>query len=284
MLVPTTMPGVTDPQAAALLQPRWARARGSLLTALAGCPWTIVALCVLALVVTVAVDGFAVWPVLPVVGAVVPAVLALASVRGLVSEPPRWVRAAFLTGGVQLLLGVFPAVGFATNAGGAGAVTATVVLVLALAAVALGVFFARRAMQALLTPVSRELGATPFTVAVRARLHDTGLVSGSVSIGRAGLEWAARRHRATGHGHLSFSELRDVVPTMLPGTSGPVPWLALSDGSVAQAVPGPAVLLRTSSQDVLLPVDEPHVFVELLSVRVAAWRATQFRCTAEARR
>ena len=32
MLVPTTMPGVADPQAAALLQPRWDRARGLLLT------------------------------------------------------------------------------------------------------------------------------------------------------------------------------------------------------------------------------------------------------------
>ncbi len=260
MLVPTTMPGVADPQAAALLQPRWDRARGLLLTALAGCPWAIVVLCVLAAVLTGATDGFKAW--------------LIPRVRGLVHEPPRWVRAAFFTGGAQLLLGVFPVVGVAAGSGGAGAAVATVVLVLALAAVTLAVSFARRAMSTLLTPVSPELGATPFTVAVRARLRDTGLVSGSVSIGRTGLEWTARRHRAVGHDRLLFSELRDVQPTVLPEAAGPVPWLMLSDGSAVQATPGPAVLLHTPSRTVLLPVDEPHVFARLLSVRVSTWRAT----------
>lgn len=274
MLVPTTMPGVADPQAAALLQPRWDRARGLLLTALAGCPWAIVVLCVLAAVLTGATDGFTAWLIPPMAGSILPAVIALAGVRGLVHEPPRWVRAAFFTGGAQLLLGVFPVVGVAAGSGGAGAAVATVVLVLALAAVTLAVSFARRAMSTLLTPVSPELGATPFTVAVRARLRDTGLVSGSVSIGRTGLEWTARRHRAVGHDRLLFSELRDVQPTVLPEAAGPVPWLMLSDGSAVQATPGPAVLLHTPSRTVLLPVDEPHVFARLLSVRVSAWRAT----------
>lgn len=272
MLVPATVPGVVDRRAAQLLQSRWTRARGYLLTAIAVCPVGIVLLCASMLVPAGAVSGFAWWLLLPVIGSALPAAAMLAGTRGMMYEPPRWVRAAALTGGCQLLLGVFPAVGLAVGAGGAAAVAATVVFVLALAMVALGVFSAVRAMRTLLSPVSPALGAAPFTVALRARVADTGLLSGSVSIARDGVEWAARRHRATGHGAAPFDRLRGARPASLPGTTEPVPWLRLSDGSVACATPGPAVLLTTDSGDVLLPVDDPQLFVELLNARVTTWR------------
>lgn len=51
MVLPTTVPGVTDRRAAELLQPRWTRARRALSTALVACPWAIVASCVIAAVV-----------------------------------------------------------------------------------------------------------------------------------------------------------------------------------------------------------------------------------------
>lgn len=276
MLVPATVPGVTDPGAAHLLQPRWNRARRYLMTALAGCPWAIAVLCACVLVVAGATSGFAWWSVVAVIGSVLPAAVALGSIRAMVYEPPKWIRVAVLSGGCQLLLGVFPAVGIAVSAGGAAASVGTAAFVLSLAAVALGVFAATRAMRALLTPVSLELGATPFTIAVRARLHDTGLVSGSVSITQDSVVLAARRHRATGRGVVHFRDVRDAQPTTLSGTR-PSPWLTLWDGSAVQAMPGPAVSLSTSSGNVMLPVDDPQLFLGLLSARIGTWRGARPR-------
>ncbi|MGW9478282.1 hypothetical protein ACWGRK_08950 [Saccharomonospora azurea] len=277
MVLPTTVPGVTDRRAAELLQPRWTRARRALSTALVACPWAIVASCVIAAVVAGATGGSAAWSGVAAVGAAVPAVVLSVGARKLLFHPPRWVRSAVLGCGAQVLLGVLPAVGAAASAGGAGAAVATAVLVLALVAAVVAVSSASRAMRTLLTPVSWELGATPFTVAVRARLHDPGMLTGSVSVGTRGVEWAARRHRAVGQGGVPFDTIRDARPTMLPDTAGPTPWLSLSDGSTAYLTPGPAVLLDTGSGTVTLPVDDPQLFVALLHARVAAWRSDAVR-------
>jgi hypothetical protein len=147
-----------------------------------------------------------------------------------------------------------------------------VVLVVSLGVVVAAVALASRAVRTLLTPVSWELGATPFTVALRARLHDTGMLTGSVSLGTQSIEWAARQYRAVGHASVPFHAVRDVRPTTLPSTAGPMPWLRLSDGSTACATPGPAVLVDTDSGAVTLPVDDPALVVAMLHARLALWR------------
>ncbi|WP_007024257.1 hypothetical protein [Saccharomonospora iraqiensis] len=269
MIVPETVPGVADESVAQELRPRWTRARRSLVTASVVCPVALAVLCTGLVLLTGVLDGFAWWFALPVVGVGIPVVLVLGGLRRMVFEPPRWVRTAALCGMGQLLLGVFPAVGVAVRPGGVLAAVATVVFVVSLTLVVAGVVAARKALRTLLTPLSPALGASPFTVAVRPRLHDTGLRSGSISITRDGVEWAARRHRATGHGSLPFSRIRSMRPTVLPDAAGPAPWLGLSDGTTADATPGPAAALDTDAGPVLLPVDDPRLVLDLLGVRIA---------------
>lgn len=269
MLLPTTVPGVVDPHTARLLQPRWARARTALSIALLACPWAIMALCVIAAAIVGATGGSVMWSVVAAVGAGVPAVVLAGSVHRLLFHPPRWVRSAAVGCGTQLVLGVLPAVGAAASAEGAGAMVAVVVLPLSLTAVVVAVVSASRAMRTLLTPVSWELGATPFTVALRARLHDTGMLTGEVSLGTWGIAWTARRHRAVGRGAVAFHAVREAHATTLPDTAGPTPWLSLSDGSTARMTPGPVVVLDTESGTVTLPVDDPRLFVAMLNARLA---------------
>lgn len=272
VLIPVAVPVTRGHHAGGQLRSRWSRTRGLLLFALIASPWALVVLCAGAVTTAAAVGGFTAWLPVPVLLSAAVAVAILATTGRLVFEPPRWARVAALAGGGQLVLGVFPAVGLAVGAGGVATTVATAVLVLSLVVVVTGVVVAARAMRTLLTPVSPELGATPFTVTLRARLHDTGLVSGSVSVSSQGIEWAARRHRAVGAGSVHFRDLRDARPTTVAGTAA-VGWLSLSDGTAAHALPGPGVLLDIGSTTVLLPVDDPELFVALLSSRVAAWRS-----------
>ncbi len=219
-------------------------------------------------------QGVAWWLVLPVLGTALPAVILLGSLRSLRYEPPRWGRAAFLAGGCQLLLGGIPAVGMAMNAGTTLAtVGASVVFLLQLTLLVLGFVFAHRAHRVLLFPPCPELGATPFTVAFRARIADLGLFSGSVAIAGDRVEWSARRHKGRGgptaYGSLPFDRLRGARPTMLPDTGQRIPWLRLSDDSAVHTSAGPAVLLASDAGEWMLPVPDAEVFVHLLRWRVS---------------
>ncbi|GAB3478328.1 hypothetical protein FB471_5556 [Amycolatopsis cihanbeyliensis] len=256
-----------------MLRPRWARARSYLVAGLVVCPLMFVLTCLSMMSIAVAGRGVSWWLVLPVVGAALPAAIVLGSLRSLLYEPPRWGRAAFLTGGCQLLLGGIPGVGMAMNAGTALATTgASAVFLLQLALLVLGFVFAHRANRVLLSPPCPELGATPFTVAFRARIADLGLMSGSAVVAEDRVEWSARRHKGRGgptaHGSLTFARLRGARPTVLPDTGRWIPWLRLSDGSTVHASPGPAVLLASDTGEWMLPVTDAEQFVQLLHWRV----------------
>ncbi|SFB16401.1 hypothetical protein SAMN05216266_105308 [Amycolatopsis marina] len=276
--VPSLIPGVVDRHILHVLQPRWARARSYLLVALAGVPLLILLSSAL-LVAVAAAHEFAWWLVLPLLGSALPALVLAARLSTLTLEPHRWLKAAFLTAGCQLLIGGIPAVGMAVNAGSGGASAAATVAFLAQwALLVLGCVFAYRASRVLLVPVCPELAATPFTVAFRARLPNIGdgLLSGSARVARDRVEWSARRHKGRGgptaEGQFTFEHVRAVRVSALPPATQHIPWLRLSDGSTMYTSPGPAVILSTDAGECMLPIADAGLFADLLNRRIAAWR------------
>ncbi|WP_116045639.1 hypothetical protein [Amycolatopsis palatopharyngis] len=276
--VPSLVPGVFDGQVLRVLQPRWAKARGYLLLALAGCP-SLIALSSALMVTMAGAHEFAWWLVLPLLGSALPAVVLAVRLSALTREPHLWLKAAFLTMACQQLLGGIPAVGMAVSAGSAGASTvATVAFLAQWGLLVLGCVFAYLASRALLLPVCPELAATPFTVAFRARLPITGdgLLSGSARVVRDRVEWSTRRHRGRGGptaaGQLTFDRIRAVRIAELPPATPRIPWLRLSDGSTMYTSPGPAVILATDLGEWMFPITDAGLFADLLNRRIAAWR------------
>ncbi|XVV01256.1 hypothetical protein ACQPW3_28085 [Actinosynnema sp. CA-248983] len=276
-LISQTVPTVADPRVDRLLRPRWHRARTRLLWSTVVFPFPVVAICLVFLGLAAGARG---WAALPVLGAAVPAVAAAFRVRGRgLTDPPSWLRTAFLVAGCQLLLGVIPGYGIAANtASGPGAAVAGGLFALAWVCAGGSCVAAHRAHRTLLTPLVPELGATGFRLAVPARIVVTTpvLVSASVAIGVDGVEWSARFHKGRSSGPrvdfaVPFARLHDVVAVTLPPEPALRPWVTLPDGTVLYAQPGPALLLRTDSGEWMVPVHDAALTRELLLSRKGRW-------------
>jgi hypothetical protein len=217
------------------------------------------------------------WPVVALLfAAVAPAAVYAWWLRGRgLSEPSVWPKVAFVVGGVQLLVAGIPSMGIATSAAsGAGQVVAGVLFMLCWACLAVSTVAARRAVQLLLTPLVPELGATGFTLAVGVRfaLIAPELISARLEIASDRLVWTARAHRGRGAGPsaggvIPFADLWQVTPVELPGVPDPHPWVALPNGTVLYAQPGPALSLTTAGGRWIVPVHDAVVLAAVIDLR-----------------
>jgi uncharacterized membrane protein YtjA (UPF0391 family) len=275
-LLPAEVPEVRDHRTRVALQPRWGRVRRDLTVSLA-MPFSVVVLC--AGVLGLAATGPGGYP-LPSV-ALLPAAVAPAAVyawwlrgRG-VLEPAAWPRVAFVVSGVQVLVAVIPSMGIAAGAASAaGQVVAGVLFVLCWVCLVVSTVAARRAVRVLLTPLVPELGATGFTVAVGVRFALTAweLISARLEIAPDRLVWTAWAHRGRGAGPraggvIPFAHLRQVTPIELPGGPQPHPWVALPNGTVLYAQPGPALVLTTTGGQWMVPVHDAVVLAAVIDLR-----------------
>ncbi|OKI32016.1 hypothetical protein A6A25_26605 [Saccharothrix sp. CB00851] len=275
MAFPGTIPGVTGLGAVSALQPRWVRTRALLRWSALVLPSTVAAVCA-----AFAVLAGSWWAALPAVAATLVASGGAWWLRrsGL-TRPPSWLPSAFLVAGCQLLLGVIPSLGLAlsSTSGGGQALTGALSTA-ALACAVASCVLAHRANRSLTTPVVPELGATGLTLAlaVRFALATPDLASARLDVEEDRLTWSARLHRGRGAGPraehvVRFTDLRDVVPTALPPRSTPLTWLRLPDGTALYAPPGPAVLVRTTSGDWMVPVHDALLVRNLVLTRRDRW-------------
>ena len=115
----------TDPEAEAVLRPRWSRARRSLSLSSTLFPGLLVAACATLLGIQAAgPEGVAWWAMVPLLGAAVPVVMFTWWARGRGAlDPAAWLHAAFLSAGAQLFIGAIPSYGIAlTTTSGATAI------------------------------------------------------------------------------------------------------------------------------------------------------------------
>ncbi|MCP2261534.1 hypothetical protein LX15_005260 [Streptoalloteichus tenebrarius] len=280
-LVPRAVPGPSDPRAARALQPRWDRARPRLLAAAVWLPVAQVGLVAAMVALSLAErPAGSVWHVLPVAGAVVPAVVSWARMcRSGLLDPSTWLSTAFLTHGCQLLVGVFPAFGFALSGASPGQRLVAVALFASswLALVA-GCVLATRASRAVALPLVPDLGATWFRLVLGARftLARPDLVIATVSVERDRVAWSARKHRSRSSGPslsdaVALDQIRAMWTVSLSEQDGPRPWAWLSDGTALLTTPGPAVVVRTDHREFLLPVNDAETFVAMVNRRAELW-------------
>lgn len=272
------MPATRDQRARLALGPRWVRTRRCLTVSLA-MPTLVAVLCAGMLALAATGPGGYPWPVLVLLlGALAPAAVYAGSLRGRgVLAPSDWPKTAFVVCGVQLLVAAIPCAGIATaTASAAGKVLAAVSFVLCWACLAVSVVAARRALQVLLTPLVPELGATRFTVPVGVRFaltaHD--LISARLEIASDRLLWTVRAHRGRGAGPSAggvfpfpFAGLRQVAAVELPAVPELHPWVALPDGTMLYAQPGPALLLTTGHGRWMVPVHDAAVLAAVIDLR-----------------
>ena len=264
-------PPSTDPDAEAVLRPRWSRARRSLSLSSTLFPGLLVAACATLLGIEAAgPEGVAWWVVVPLLGAAVPAVMFTWWARGNGAlDPATWLHAAFLSAGAQLLIGAIPSYGIAVNTSGA-----TAIFILCWVFAAASCLQAHRARRALLEPMIPELGATPLRLAIAVRFaltaHD--LVSAHIDLDAEEVSWSARRRRGRGTGMtIHFGRLTQVSVATLPSVPPLQPWLMLPGGPVVYAQPGPAVVLTTTSSEWMLPVHDAVLLAELINRRRDLW-------------
>lgn len=261
-LIPASLPIAAGPQARPVLQQRWQHTRRSLVTAFGWLPGA-------GLVLTVLVSVFAVldrgsvpwWTPLPLLAAAAPWVILLRSLhRGrLLHQPNRWGTAALGLGTVQGLLGVSAAAVPLYDQ--LPAAFALLVLGIPIGCAALGWQAERR----LLRPLIPELGdsALPLSVPLRTR------PAGSVEIGHTDVQWiVAGRTGALGRYESAaestpLSAIREARPTTIEDQR----WQLLSGGSPADTPAGPALLVRTTIDSFVLPVDHPELLADLLRGR-----------------
>lgn len=245
------------------LAPRLAAAR-RLLALSVSMHVLVVVLCTVAL--AWAAPGW--WAAALPVAAAVPPLAMLVWLRRGVLVPAEWVKAAFLVGGVQFLVGVVPVLGFAGAAGAA-------LFPLAVAADVVAVVAARRAHAALLRPLVPGLGATAFRIVVPVRfaIDRPAPVSARFEVGTGRLGWTARRHRGRSAGPeartvVPFDRLRRVEAIVLEGEVTRLHWLTLPDGTVLYARPGPALRLVLADRELVVPVDDADVLAALVDLRL----------------
>lgn len=274
--LPAEVPGTRDQRARIALRPRWDRTRRHLAVSLA-MPVSVTVFCAGMLGLAATGLGAYPWPVLALLlAAAAPAAVYAGTLRGRgVLVPSDWPRTAFVVGGVQLLVAVIPCAGIATaNASATGKVLAGALFVLCWVCLAVSVVTARRALQALLSPLVPELGATRFTVPVGVRFALTAheLVSARLAIEPDRLVWMVRSHRGRGTGPgaggvFPFAILRQVTAVELPGTPDLHPWVTLPNGTTLYAQPGPALVLRTGSGQWMVPVHDAVALAALIDLR-----------------
>lgn len=192
-----------------------------------------------------------------------------------VLEPSAWPKVAFVVCGGQVLVAGIPCIGIAAGAASsAGQVVASVLFVLCWVCLVLSTVAARRAVQVLLTPLVPELGATGFTFAVGVRfaLAAPDLISARLEIASDRLVWTVRAHRGRGSGPsaggvIPLAHLCQVTPVELPASPEPHPWVALSNGAMLYAQPGPALLLTTAGGQWMVPVHDAGVLAAVIELR-----------------
>lgn len=275
-LLPAGVPGVRDQRAWLALRPRWERARRDLTVSLA-MPCTIVVLCAVMLGMIATGPGRYPWPVVALLfGAVAPAAGYAWWLRGRgMVAPSGWPKVAFVVCGVQVLLAAIPCVGVAAGtASAAGQVVAGLSFTLCWVCLVVSTVAARRAVKALLSPLVPELGATAFTFAVGVRFALTApeLISARLEIAADRLGWRAWAHRGRGAGPsaggvIPFAHLSQVRPVDLPGPPELHPWVALSNGTMLYAQPGPALVLATTGGQWMVPVHDAVVLAAIIDQR-----------------
>ncbi|MCP2256987.1 hypothetical protein LX15_000670 [Streptoalloteichus tenebrarius] len=260
-LVPVSVPGPVDPDVVAVVSRRWTRARPLLWWSLLGVP----ALGVAATVILVLVRGWqrgstSWWASLPAFAVVAPLVGNVVALRGdqLPWDTDRWGNRAARTGMLLALLGVGPAVGLV----GGGAWTWALVPAFPVAAVVLAAVARRR----LLVPLSPELGASAFTVALPLR----GVCQGRVVLAADRVSWAVWEPGGGGPAgeEIPLRAVRSARATVLPPEQPPLPWTSDRAGRPLFTDPGPAVLLSTTSGELLVPTDHALLLAELVGRRL----------------
>lgn len=267
---------MTDFGAVSTLQPRWMRTRTLLWWSAVVLPSTVAAVCA-----AFALLAGSWWTALPAIATTsVAAGGAWRLRRRGLTQPPSWLPSAFLVAGGQTLLGVIPGLGLAlsSTSGDIAQALAGSLFAAALACAVASCVLAHRANRSLTTPLVPELGATGFTLAlaVRFALTTPDLASARLDVEADRLTWSARLHRGRGAGpraeHIvHFADLRDVAPTTLPPRPTPLTWLHLPDGTALHAPPGPAVLVRTTSGDWMIPVHDALLVRNLVLTRKDRW-------------
>lgn len=263
-----------------VLRSRWASARRDLLTSVA-MPALVAVACAAMLALAAAdLDGGRGWLVALLVTAAGPPVgFGWWLARSGVLDPAAWLRVAFLVAAVQLVIAVIPCVGVTANAAsGAGPAMAGVLFGLTWVCAAVSVVAARRAHQVLLSPIVPELGATAFrlTLGVRFAITAPALISAHLGVDVDRVEWTARLHRGRNigphvHAGVWFADLRQVVPVVLPAQPALHPWLTLPGGTPLYAQPGPALLLRSTHGQWMVPVHDAIVLADVIHRRWRAW-------------
>ncbi|OLF07542.1 hypothetical protein BLA60_26845 [Actinophytocola xinjiangensis] len=240
-------------------------ARARLAWAFTWLPGAVVLACA-GMVALAALDDFAWWQVLPVIGALVPFLACQAANP----PPPRWPHTAFLTAAGQLLLGAIPAYGVAAATAAGPALPLFLIAWIGLIA---SIPLARGALKALMSPLTPDLGATPLTLrfGVRTAIERADTITTGVTLGLTHLVAHARRHAAYSRGNpteiaVPLGEILGVRPVVLPAM---LPWLSLSDGTRLLATAGPAVELATRSGEFLIPTDDAALLTELIARRCA---------------
>jgi hypothetical protein len=278
-LLPETTPAVVDPGADVVLRSRWASARRYLLTSLA-MPGLVGVACAVMLALAAAdIDGGQGWLALLLLTAAAPPLVFGWWIRRTgVLDPAAWLRVAFLVAGVQLLIGVIPCLGVAATAAPGAEPVVGVLFGLTWVCAAVSVVAARRAQQALLSPIVPELGATALrlTVGLRFAITAPALISAHFRIDVDRVEWTARLHRGRGigpyvHAGVRFADLHQVVPIVLPDQPALHLWLTLPNGTPLYAQPGPALLLRSTHGQWMVPVHDPIVLAAVIHRR---WSTT----------
>ncbi|PWW61843.1 hypothetical protein [Actinokineospora spheciospongiae] len=244
---------------------RWRRSRALLAAAFGWVPGAVVLACVAMALVGDRPVGW--WSVLPVVGALVPAVVPLA-VR---VDPPSWAKVAWLGAAGSLVLGAFPAYGVA------GGVAALPFFLVAWVALPTGFLLGRGAYRALMLPLVAELGSTDLEVRVGVRIavEHADLITAGATVGRTHLVLHARRHVPNSAGSpaevaVPWGGVLGVHVELLAQLR---PWLSLADGTPLLARPGPVVVVRTARGAVLIPSDDARQVAGIVDRRVRRARA-----------
>ncbi|MCG8916704.1 hypothetical protein L6E12_12970 [Actinokineospora sp. PR83] len=242
------------------LAARWRRSRALLAGAFGWVPGAVVLACAAMALVGDRPVGW--WSALPVLGALVPAVV-LPAAR---VDPPSWAKVAWLGSAGQLVLGAIPAYGVA------GGVAALPFFLVAWAALPTAFLVGRSAYRTMMLPLVAELGSTDLElrVGVRIAVERADLITAGATVGRTHLVLHARRHAPNSAGSparvaVPWVEVLGVHVELLAQLQ---PWLSLADGTPLLARPGPVVVVRTARGAVLIPSDDAQAVVGIVDRRV----------------